>query len=68
MNQLRDSLGVPLTPPEDKVVATTWDNEPIYDGEEVYQTPSGDYILADDLMNWVDHTIGSPFFLFKEDL
>ena len=68
MNQLRDSLGVPLTPPEDKVIATTWDNEPIYDGEEVYRTPSGDYILADEINEWIEYNISKPFNLYKEDL
>lgn len=68
MNQLRDSLGAPLTPPEYQVIATTWDNEPIYDGEEVYRTPSGDYILADEINEWIEYNISKPFNLYKEDL
>ena len=65
---IRDSLGVPLEPPEAKVIATTWNNEPIYDGETVYETPSGDYILADELNDWVVHSLGQPKELYQEDL
>lgn len=56
------------TEPAPKAIATTWNNDPIHDGEEVYQTPSGDYILADNLQEWVEHNIGKSFDLWKEDL
>lgn len=65
---MRDSLGVPLQPSESKLIATTWNNEPLYNGDEVYETPSGDYVLADELQEWVEHNIGKSFELWKEDL
>lgn len=54
--------------PESQVIATTWNNEPIYDGDVIHRTPSGDYVLADELQEWVEHNIGKPFELWKEDL
>lgn len=56
------------TEPESQVIATSWNDEPIYNGDEVYKTPSGDYVLADELQEWVEHNIGKPFELWKEDL
>ena len=56
------------TAPEAQVITTTWNNEPLYNGDEVYETPSGDYVMASELQEWVEHNIGKPFELWKEDL
>lgn len=64
---LRDKFGVPMEPAMQEPIAFTWDNEPIYEGEEVYQTASGDYILAEELNEWIDYQLGNPYIIERED-
>lgn len=64
---LRDSLGVPMEPSYPNPIAFTWDNEPIYEGEEVYQTASGDYILAEEIDEWIDYHLGRTFNIEREE-
>ncbi|AXY24930.1 hypothetical protein CL176_02200 [Suicoccus acidiformans] len=65
--QSRDIYGVPLEPREPKVIAMTWDNEPIYEGEYVYETPYGEYVKEEDLSRWINDTLGRPRELWRED-
>ncbi|WP_124058429.1 hypothetical protein [Vaginisenegalia massiliensis] len=43
----RDSLGVPIEPDEEMPVAEDWQGEPLFDGEECYQTEDGLVKLTD---------------------
>lgn len=63
----RDRFGQPLEPNYPEPIATTWDGEPIYEGEEVYRTPSGDYIKADSINSWIKYNVGNTFIIEKEE-
>lgn len=65
---IRDSLGVPLEPSEPKSIAKDWDGNDINEGDYVYTTPAGYYILEDDLHHWIDEHIGQAKPLHREDL
>ena len=61
---LRDSLGVPLEPADEKVVAYDWRNEPIYDwdGEHYFQTDDG-WVMDDSLeiRDFMEHVWGTAY-------
>lgn len=54
-----------LEPPEDVVVGCDWQGAEIYDGEDVYVTPDGEYIVTDRVDEYVKYKFNRGT-LYKE--
>lgn len=49
---LRDSLGVPIEPDEERPIYYDWNGGPIYPGDEYYQTSDGK-VLASEIADYL---------------